>query len=97
GVMCGSSNACAPDFLEMAYRLGEVLGQNGHDIVYGGGAKGLMSKVADGALSKGAHVDGYMPEFMIAVEWQHSKLTNLHITQDMSERKQKMMDNSDAT
>lgn len=97
GVMCGSSEACDKKFLEMAYHLGEVLGLNGHEVVYGGGAKGLMCKVADGALSKGARVDGYIPEFMVAVEWQHNSLTHLHKTLDMSDRKQKMMDNSDAT
>jgi len=97
GIMCGSSQSCDKKFLEMAYKLGQELGELGHDIIYGGGAKGLMCKVADGALSKGARVDGYMPEFMIQVEWQHAALTNLHITKDMNERKQKMMDNSDAT
>lgn len=95
--MCGSSESCDVKFLDMAYNLGQQLGELKHDIVYGGGAKGLMCKVADGALSKGARVDGYIPDFMIQVEWQHINLTNLHITKDMNERKQLMMDRSDAT
>jgi uncharacterized protein (TIGR00730 family) len=97
GIMCGSSEACDRRFLEMAYHLGQKLGELGHDIIYGGGAKGLMRKVADGALDKGARVDGYMPDFMIAVEWQHNALTHLHITKDMAERKFRMMSESDAT
>lgn len=97
GIMCGSSEACDPRFLDMAYQLGQKLGELGHDIVYGGGAKGLMRRVADGALNKGARVDGYMPNFMIAVEWQHNDLTHLHITNDMAERKYRMMTESDAT
>lgn len=97
GIMCGSSEACPEKYLTMATELGETLGLLGHDIVYGGGAKGLMRRVADGALSKGARVDGYMPEFMVKVEWQHSKLTHLHITRDMADRKRSMMENSDAT
>lgn len=97
GIMCGSSEACDPRFLDMAYQLGQKLGELGHDIVYGGGAKGLMRRVADGALNKGARVDGYMPNFMIAVEWQHNDLTHLHITNDMAERKYRMMKESDAT
>lgn len=97
GIMCGSSEACDSKFHQMATALGEKLGSLGHEIVYGGGAKGLMRRVADGALSKGARVDGYMPEFMIAVEWQHNDLTNLHITKDMAERKFRMMTESDAT
>ena len=97
GIMCGSSEACDPRYLEMAYQLGQKLGELGHDIIYGGGAKGLMRRVADGALDKGARVDGYMPEFMIAVEWQHNDLTHLHITSTMAERKHRMMTESDAT
>lgn len=97
GIMCGSSEACEEHFLKMAFDLGAALGSLGHDIVYGGGAKGLMRRVADGALSNGARVDGYMPEFMTQVEWQHNDLTNLHITRDMSERKVLMRENSDAT
>jgi uncharacterized protein (TIGR00730 family) len=97
GIMCGSSEACDTRFLDMAYQLGQKLGELGHDIVYGGGAKGLMRRVADGALNKGARVDGYMPNFMIAVEWQHNDLTHLHITNDMAERKYRMMTESDAT
>jgi uncharacterized protein (TIGR00730 family) len=97
GIMCGSSEACDKKFHDMATQLGEMLAENGHEVVYGGGARGLMRRVADGALSKGGRVDGYMPEFMIAVEWQHNDLTNLHITKDMAERKHRMMTESDAT
>lgn len=97
GIMCGSSEACDEKYLLMAYKLGQMLGNFKHDIIYGGGAKGLMRRVADGALDTGARVDGYIPDFMIAVEWQHNKLTHLHITKDMNERKEKMMNNSDAT
>ena len=97
GVMCGSSEVCPQKYLDMAFKLGETLGLLGHEVVYGGGAKGLMRRVADGALSKGGRVDGYMPEFMVAVEWQHDKLTHLHITKDMADRKRQMMVNSDAT
>ncbi len=97
GVMCGSSDACNPKYLELANQVGQKLGRNGHHIVYGGGAKGLMREVADGALSVGTEVHGYMPKFMIAVEWQHTQLTTLHITEDMRERKYRMMTESDAT
>ena len=71
--MCGSSEACDPKFLNMAYALGENLGEFKHDIIYGGGAKGLMRQVADGALAAGTKVHGYMPKFMIAVEVSDTK------------------------
>jgi len=97
GVMCGSSEVCDSHFLEMAYELGEILGKIGHNIIYGGGAKGLMRRVADGALSQNANVYGYMPKFMIDVEWQHKGLTELIMTDSMSERKYRMLNDSDAT
>ena len=97
GVMCGSSDACPSHFHELAREVGRTLGRHGHDIVYGGGARGLMREVADGAMEEGAHVTGYMPTFMVEVEWQHKGLARLEITKDMSERKQKMMRDSNAT
>jgi uncharacterized protein (TIGR00730 family) len=97
GVMCGSSQACDKKFLDMAYSLGKILADNKLEVIYGGGAKGLMRKVADGALDQGGVVHGYIPKFMIEVEWQHPDLSRLHITKDMDERKNLMMNNSDAT
>ena len=97
GVMCGSSDACDKKYLNMAFEVGQHLAQNQQEVIYGGGAKGLMRKVADGALETGGLVHGYIPSFMIEVEWQHPSLTNLHITADMSERKKRMMNESDAT
>ena len=96
GVMCGSSEACPEKYLNMAYKIGQELAIHQHEVIYGGGAKGLMRKVADGALDKNGIVHGYMPLFMKEVEWQHPALTNLHITADMAERKHLMMTESDA-
>lgn len=95
--MCGSSDACPSKYLELAYEVGKSLAIHGHDVVYGGGGKGLMRRAADGAMDNGAEVHGYIPKFMLAVEWQHPHLNNLHLTDDMSERKFKMMLHSDAT
>lgn len=97
GVMCGSSDACDSKFLKMAYQVGQNLAEHGQNIVYGGGARGLMRQVADAGLATGCEVHGYMPRFMIAVEWQHTQLSQLHITEDMAERKYRMMSESDAT
>lgn len=97
GVMCGSSDVCPKKYLDLAFDLGQYLAKNNHEVIYGGGAKGLMRKVADGALQNKGIVTGYMPEFMFQVEWQHPELTQLYITKNMSERKFKMMTGSDAT
>ena len=97
GVMCGSSSVCPKKYLNLSYKLGKILGNDNRRLIYGGGAKGLMNEVANGALEAGGEVYGYMPEFMIKVEWQHQNLTKLITTKDMSERKHLMMSTSNAT
>lgn len=97
GVMCGSSSVCPRKYLELAHRLGTLLGKNKRRLIYGGGAKGLMNEVANGTLESGGEAYGYMPDFMIEVEWQHKSLTKLITTKDMSERKLLMMNSSQAT
>lgn len=97
GIMCGSSDACPQKYLDLAYQVGTILAQAGHNLVYGGGGKGLMRQAADGALDHGAKVSGFIPKFMVAVEWQHPHLTDLVLTEDMGQRKYLMMQASDAT
>ena len=95
-VYCASSDGADPVYRETAYRLGQAIAQAGATVVYGGGGKGLMAAVADGALSKGGEVIGIIPRFMIEVEWQHPGLANLEIVEDMRERKHRLLTGSDA-
>jgi uncharacterized protein (TIGR00730 family) len=95
-VYCASSDGADPIYRETAYRLGQTIADAGATVVYGGGGKGLMAAVADGALSKGGDVIGIIPRFMIDVEWQHPGLANLEIVEDMRERKHRLLTGSDA-
>lgn len=95
-VYCASSDGADPIYKETAFRLGAALADAGATVVYGGGGKGLMAAVADGALSKGGEVIGIIPRFMIEVEWQHPGLANLEIVEDMRERKHRLLTGSDA-
>jgi uncharacterized protein (TIGR00730 family) len=65
-------------------------------VVYGGGAKGSMGAVADGALSEGGEVIGIIPRFMRELEWAHTGLSELRLVDDMQERKRDMLGGSDA-
>jgi uncharacterized protein (TIGR00730 family) len=82
--------------MQAAHRLGEVRAQNSIEIIYGGGALGLMGQVADGALKHGGKVFGIMPRFMQELEWEHRRLTELRLVEDMRERKHLMLTGSDA-
>jgi uncharacterized protein (TIGR00730 family) len=95
-VYCASSELCDDDFKREAYRLGELLAENGTRIVYGGGGRGLMGQLASGALNRGGHVVGIMPRFMQELEWGHPGLSELEIVEDMRERKHRVLTGSEA-
>ena len=95
-VYCASSNACHPDYHSAAFRLGEILAENGCSIVYGGGGVGSMGALADGALSKQGRVVGIIPNFMVELEWEHQGVTELKRVEDMRTRKHLMLSQSHA-
>src|SRR5579864_9309994 len=95
-VYCASSQTADPEYREAAFRLGAVLAGEGLEIVYGGGARGSMGALADGAVSKGGRVVGVLPKFMADLEWGHPGLTELELVEDMRVRKHLMLTRSDA-
>lgn len=76
--------------------MGRLLGENGIDLVYGGGLRGLMGAAADAALAAGGRVTGIIPGHMKALEIDHTGLTELIVVDSMHARKQLMVDRSDA-
>ncbi len=95
-VYCASSSQADPDYRAAAFRLGALLADGGHTVVYGGGSGGSMGAVADGALSRGGKVIGILPRFMADLEWGHPGLTQLELVDDMRERKHRLLTGSDA-
>lgn len=95
-VYCASSQASHPEYREAAFSLGAVLAERGLEVVYGGGARGSMGALADGALSRGGRVLGVLPRFMADLEWGHPGLTELELVEDMRARKHRMLARSQA-
>ena len=95
-VYCASSQKCDSSYLEAAERLGHHLARHQATLVYGGGGAGAMARLAEGALGAGGTAIGIIPRFMVELEWGHPQLTELHIVEDMRERKQRMLDGADA-
>ncbi len=95
-VYCASSDGIASAYLQAARRLGEILATNSITVVYGGGACGCMGELAEGALARGGSVVGVLPRFMRELEWGHDRLTEMHIVEDMRERKHRMLTGADA-
>jgi hypothetical protein len=95
-VYCASSRTCAPAYHEAAFRLGGALADGGFTVIYGGGAVGSMGALADGALGRGGRVVGVLPRFMAELEWGHDQLSELHLVDDMRQRKHEMLSRAEA-
>ena len=95
-VFCGSADGFSPAYLEMAGHLGKIMAQNNIALVYGGASIGVMGAIADAVLAHGGVVIGVIPKTLVDYEIAHSGLTELHITEDMHQRKKVMYDKSDA-
>jgi uncharacterized protein (TIGR00730 family) len=94
-VFCGSSPGARPSYLETARRTGELLGENSHTLVYGGGAAGMMGELARAAMQAGARVIGIRPSVLDHLELPQAGIEMIP-TPDLFERKQQMIARSDA-
>ena len=99
-VFCGSSPGADPAFMEGAEQLGGHLADNGLQLVYGGGDKGLMGSVARAVSAGGGKVTGIIPEFLKNTEQQNGaadlEKVEMITVPDMHTRKQMMFERSDA-
>ena len=95
-VYCASSGRIANIYFEATERLARELVRTGTFVVYGGGASGLMGKLADTVLAEGGKIRGVIPHFMDKIEWTHPGLTEVVLTETMHERKMKFLDGTDA-
>jgi uncharacterized protein (TIGR00730 family) len=98
-VYCGSSPGRSEVYVKAGRTLGRSLAKAGLRLVYGGGTKGIMGAVADGALRAGGKVTGIIPRFLLnreATEAALDRLDELVITENMHERKHRMFEASDA-
>jgi len=95
-VFCASSHKVDSKYFDVAAKTAEVLTKNSITTVYGGGAVGLMGKLADTAMEMNGNVIGIIPKFMMDVEWGHKNITELILVKDMHERKKKLIEDIDA-
>lgn len=95
-VFCGSKPGKNELFAQHAHVLGEILAQHRITVIYGGGKRGLMGTIADGALSKQGKVIGIIPKLLVDTEHQHDEITELQIVETMHIRKQLLYENCDA-
>lgn len=95
-VYLGANEGNDQTLTEAVRELGTWIGESGNRLVYGGSKSGLMGILAKSVLSAGGEVIGVEPVMFVNRDLQYEKLTQLFITQDMSERKAKMAELGDA-
>jgi uncharacterized protein (TIGR00730 family) len=95
-VFCGSSPGNDPAYAEAARKLGRLIGEGGHRLVFGAGNIGLMGEVARAARGSGADVIGILPAFLRHLEPPLKSAEELIITPDLQQRKARMLAMSDA-
>jgi uncharacterized protein (TIGR00730 family) len=95
-VFCGSSAGEKKIYAEKAAAFADLLIRKDLRLVYGGANVGLMRILADTMLNKGGSVIGVMPKSLVEREVAHTALTEMHIVNDMQERKALMAKLADA-
>jgi uncharacterized protein (TIGR00730 family) len=91
-IYCGSNFSGDPLLTGAIDQLAEIMTSRGIGLVYGGGKVGVMGMIADAMLKKGGKVIGVIPRFLELKEIAHPGLTELHVVENMHQRKQLMSD-----
>ena len=94
-VFCGANYNGDPLLKQTVEQLAEVMVARNISLVYGGGHVGVMGLIADAVLSRGGKAIGVIPQFLMDKEVGHKGLTEMHVVDNMHQRKQLMNDLSD--
>ncbi|GGE66011.1 hypothetical protein EV200_106281 [Pedobacter psychrotolerans] len=94
-VYCGSNFNGDPQLRKAIKQLADTLVREEIRLVYGGGSVGVMGVLANDILEAGGLVTGVIPQFLMDKEVGHKGVTEMILTENMHQRKQKMADLSD--
>ncbi len=95
-VYLGSRPGENPAFAQSAIDVGRWIGEHGGQLVYGGGRSGLMGTVAEATRKAGGRVVGVIPKALVDKELANTHCDELHVVNNMHERKAMMAERSDA-
>ena len=83
-------------YFDAAREFGALLAKNGHTLIFGGGAGGLMGACAEGAAEHGGQIVGIAPRFFDEPGILYQHCTRFLFTDTMAQRKTAMARESDA-
>jgi len=95
-VYCGSRPGTLPGFLQTATAVGHWIGSRQGQLVYGGGSNGLMGTVAMATKAAGGRVVGIIPHALAEKETANTHCDELHMVDNMHQRKFMMAERADA-
>lgn len=95
-VYLGSFSGNDSNLTTAVRELGTWIGLNDNTLIYGGSKCGLMGELAESVLLAGGKVIGVEPQFFIDMGFDYDAITELIVTEDMTERKTKMIELGDA-
>lgn len=96
GVFCGARNEIAEEFRLIARETAALIAKNNLTLVYGGTSSGLMGEISETARLNGGKVLGVYPKTLDAREPLNPNLDFAYVVDTMYERKEIMIDKSDA-
>ena len=91
-VFCGANFNGDPILKQTVEQLAQIMVSRDITLVFGGGKVGVMGLLADAVLNNGGKAIGIIPQFLMDKEVGHPGLTELHIVENMHQRKQMMND-----
>lgn len=91
-----ASNEIDPRYIEAGEKLGMLIGERGHRLVFGGGATGMMGALARGVKRAGGKILGVAPKFFDKEGVLYQECDEFVFTDNMRQRKAKMEEESDA-
>ncbi|MDE0960148.1 MAG: TIGR00730 family Rossman fold protein [Planctomycetota bacterium] len=94
-VYCASSDEAHHSFRDDAAALGTAIGAGGHQLIYGGGNIGSMGALAEAASAAGASVISVIPRFFHERGLTYDGSTEVHVTEDMQQRRKMMWERSE--
>ena len=94
-IYCGSNFNGDPLLKQAVEILAREMAENKIKLIFGGGSVGVMGLIADAILRNGGEAIGIIPQFLMDKEVGHKGLTEMIVTENMHQRKQKMADLAD--
>ncbi len=95
-IFCSANDEIAAEYIEKTKDLGVFCAKKGHSIVFGGHDAGLMHAVSLASKEQGGQVIGIVPR-RIEEMGRLTPFLDVHVPcEDLTDRKQLMMDISDA-